>query len=78
MQTVNGSLNPTYTYDEYVEAFGEEPPLPPGWEYEKEDKKELAAPAQGHRRKLLSLLPFLYGGQLEAFGDSLLCRYRRV
>lgn len=43
LQTVNGSLNPTYTYDEYVEAFGEEPPLPPGWEYEKEDKKELAA-----------------------------------
>ena len=43
LRTVNGSLNPTYSYDEYVEAFGEEPPLPPGWEYEKEDKKELAA-----------------------------------
>lgn len=41
--TYNGTPIYNYSYEEYVAAFGKEPPLPPGWEYEKEDKKELAA-----------------------------------
>ena len=41
----NGTPIYNYSYEEYVETFGEDPPLPPGWKFETErvDKKELEA-----------------------------------
>lgn len=43
--TYNGTPIYNYSYGEYVETFGEDPPLPPGWKFETErvDKKELEA-----------------------------------
>lgn len=43
--TYNGIPIYNYSYEEYVAAFGEDPPLPPGWKFETErvDKKELEA-----------------------------------
>ena len=41
----NGIPIYNYSYGEYVETFGEDPPLPPGWKFETErvDKRELEA-----------------------------------
>ena len=41
----NGTPIYNYSYEEYVETFGEDPPLPPGWKFETErvDKRELEA-----------------------------------
>ena len=43
--TYNGTPIYNYSYGEYVETFGEDPPLPPGWKFETErvDKRELEA-----------------------------------